>query len=200
MRHRCMSCQNAACNVVIFLWTSRRQFGAGERWMGAVCFRKRQHVGCLLEWWETLYPFISEFSGWGFVSFFIALGIQAVGVLSRFAHTESIWKQRWSPAFFLKKSVNLNQEIRLTIIITGNKALLRDYEGTMAVNNPLIRPYIFGGENGWKWHWGGVFPFRFPWQGIRFEEMTPLLEAYVQTQSGLWECNSTGYLGTPVSR
>ena len=30
--------------------------------------------------------------------------------------------------------------------------------------------------------------------------MTPLLEAYVQTQSGLWECNSTGYLGTPVSR
>ena len=30
--------------------------------------------------------------------------------------------------------------------------------------------------------------------------MTRLFEAYVQTQSGLWECNSTGYLGTPVSR
>jgi len=26
-----------------------------------------------------------------------------------------------------------------------------------------------------------------------------LTEAYVQTQSGLWECNSTGYLGTPVT-
>ena len=40
----------------------------------------------------------------------------------------------------------------------GNKALLRPNQGTMVVNNPLIRPYFLGET----WHRGGG-PLRFPW-------------------------------------
>lgn len=98
MRHRCMSCQNAACNVVIFLWTSRRQFGAGERWMGAVCFRKRQHVGCLLEWWGNTVPLHIWVFRMGFCFLFHCFRIQAVGVLSRFLHT--YMEAKVKPGFF----------------------------------------------------------------------------------------------------